>query len=77
MNLDWFHLEQLINRSSYSDSMKAKLETRLIQLEDQDNEFAELEYFTIIEKLKDNQLCPIEHGMNYGQKDIIRKLKKD
>ena len=74
MNLNWFHLEQLINRSSYSDSMKSKLESRLIELEGQDNEFAYIEFEELLKGLNNNQLDPITFGFNYGQKDIIRKL---
>ncbi len=49
---------------------------RIKHLEDNWNEFTEVEYQDILSKLYDNQIDPISNGLNYGQKDIIKHLKK-
>jgi hypothetical protein len=40
------------------------------------NEFTELEYWTIISKLKESQLDPITSGQNYNQTDILNHIRK-
>ena len=40
------------------------------------DEFTKLEYYSIIEKLKESQLDPITSGQNYNQTDILTHLKK-
>ena len=76
MNLDWFNLERLINASSYSDKMKSKTIDRLIAIDGKEDEFSISEYHTIVKGLRDNQLDPVVHCMNYSQTDIINHLNK-
>ena len=49
---------------------------RLLYINDNWNEFTELEYYGIIDKLKQNELDPIASGLNYGTRDIQKKLNK-
>lgn len=49
---------------------------RLIYIDDNWNEFTELEYEGIIRLLRWNQLDPILNGFGYNQTDIRRHLNK-
>lgn len=69
--VDWYLIDKLSAMSSYKPDTD-----RLIYLEDNWGEFEEAEYWGVVQKLKDNQLDPIVHALNYGQKDIMRHLKK-
>lgn len=70
---DWWSVEKLLD--GYTGD-KEVVVSRLIELENQDNEFAQAEIEMIIDDLYDKQIDPITSGFNYGQREIIRHLKK-
>ena len=71
MSVDWEKLERL------ADAARIELDVdRLQYIENNWNEFTEIEYETLLQKLYEAVPDPITHGRGYGQKDIIKHLKK-
>ena len=68
--VDFYYIEKLDGLSSMEVDWG-----RLDYINENWNEFTELEYYSIIGKLKDNELDPITSGQNYGTRDIQKKLK--
>ena len=73
---DWYTLEKILSTCALSEQQKEELTDRLMILEKSENEFAEDEIYQIIDKIYQNQQDHIVSGNNYGQRDIIRHLKK-
>ena len=69
--IDWYYLEKISGKSSYKPNIN-----RLIEMENNWNEFTEIEYREILRKTRENIIDPIPNGMNYNQTDIRRHLKK-
>lgn len=76
MIIDWYYLEKSKQTCSMRPDIIDYITSRLIVLEDKDDEFSFSESERLIETIKFNQLDPILAGLNYGQKDIIRHLNK-
>lgn len=74
--VEWHHINKLLACANISEAEKERIEDRLVTLESIGNDFAEEEYYLIIESLQNNQLDPITYGFNYNQTDIRRKLKQ-
>ena len=70
-NVNFYLIESLEQCSSLDVDW-----TRLDYINENWNEFTEMEYYDLIEKLKDNELDPITHGRNYNQTDIKNHLNK-
>lgn len=71
--VNWTYCERLIQGSSIDTSA---ILNRLYYIESNWNEFTEIEYYDLLEILRDSQLDPILSGSNYIQKDIIKHLQK-
>lgn len=68
--VDFYYIEKLESISSIEVDWD-----RLDYIDQNWNEFTETEYYSIIDKLKDNELDPISSGQNYSTRDIQKKLK--
>ena len=62
------YIDSLINNSNFTEKQREELKPGQDISEGQAEE--------LISYLLDNQLCPIESGRNYTQRDIIKKLNK-
>ncbi len=60
-------IEQLIRMSVYEEWKKCDLEAKVDTLTPE-------EYHQLTSDLKNNQIDPIDHGLNYNQGDIQKKL---
>ena len=69
------NLEQMLPRTVLSDERKEELLFRFIEL-NPDNEFEYGEMLDIQDEVFNNLIDPIASGSNYGQADIINKLKQ-
>jgi len=79
--IDWYYIEKLMQSCSLNPDVLEASENRLLVLEsliefEDDNEYYINEVYTIINKIRDNQLDPITHGTNYNQTAILKHLKK-
>lgn len=72
--VNWNYIERLLLSSS--DPLKHEIRERLIWIDSNWSEFAEVEYYDLISRLIDTQLDPITSGLNYLQKDIVKHLNK-
>jgi hypothetical protein len=70
-NVNFYLIESLEECSSLDVDW-----TRLDYINENWNEFTEMEYYDLIQKLKDNELDPVTQGRNYNQTDIRNHLKK-
>jgi len=69
--VDFYLLERLESTSSMEVDWG-----RMDFLNENWNEFTELEYYSYIDKLKESELDPVTSGQNYNQTDILKHLKK-
>ena len=72
--VNWNYCERLLKSSSDPDN--EEIRDRLIYIDTNWNEFTELEYYEIVKDLVENQQDPIISGHSYGQKDIVKHLRK-
>lgn len=70
-NVNFYLIESLESASSIEVDWG-----RLDFINENWNEFTELEYYAIIQELKDNELDPVTHGRNFNQTDIRKHLNK-
>lgn len=70
-NVNFYLLESLESSSSLEVDW-----SRVDYINENWNEFTEIEYYDLIGKLKDNELDPITQGRNYNQTDIRNHLNK-
>lgn len=69
--VDFYLIERLENMSSIEVDWG-----RMDYINENWNEFTEIEYYSIIEKLRQTEVDPITSGLNYNQTDILNHLKK-
>lgn len=69
--VDFYLLERLESTSSIEVDWG-----RMDYINENWNEFTEMEYYNFIEKLKQSELDPVTSGQNYNQTDIRKHLNK-
>ena len=69
--VDFYYIERLAEMAGLEPDWN-----RLDYINENWNEFTEIEYYFIIEKLKESELDPVTMGFNYNQTDIKNHLKK-
>lgn len=69
--VDFYLLEKLESTSSIEVDWG-----RMDYINENWNEFTEMEYYNFIEKLKQSELDPVTSGQNYNQTDIRKHLNK-
>lgn len=69
--VDFYLLEKLESTSSIEVDWG-----RVDYINENWNEFTEMEYYNFIEKLKQAELDPVTSGQNYNMSDIKKHLKK-
>ena len=69
--VDFYLLERLEGLSSIEVDWG-----RMDYINENWNEFTEMEYYSMIDKLKESELDPVTSGLNYNQTDILKHLKK-
>lgn len=69
--VDYVYIDKLMTLSTIEIDWN-----RIDYIDNNWNEFTELEYWTIISKLKESQLDPITSGQNYNQTDILNHIRK-
>ena len=74
--VSWNYIEMLFAYSSKPLSEINAIRDRLTTLDTYWNEFAELEYYEIIQDLQNSQLDLISNGFSYNQTEIRKHLKK-
>lgn len=76
MQFNWYYIEKLLACCSLPAEEQDRIVDRLRVIEQSEDEFCEMEFWLIHERLVDNQFDPITAGHNYGQTDIIKHLSK-
>lgn len=74
--VNYTQIEILLNGSNKNWEEKDYIIDRVVFIENNWNEFTELEYYSIIKELKNNQLDKIAFGLNYQANHITKHLKQ-
>lgn len=73
--VNYTQIEILLSGSNKNWEEKKSIKNRVVFIESNWNEFTELEYYSIIKELQDNQLDKIAFGLNYQANHITKHLK--